>query len=127
MPRPLQVYTHRSRPPIGPFVESSSMSQSSPAPVLQPCDDLSIAIQKGTRSTSNPHPIYNFLNFHRLSLPYIVFVSTFSSISTPKSTSEALFHPGWKQVIVEEMDALYSNGTWELVALPPNKSHVGCR
>ena len=25
------------------------------------------------------------------------------------------------------MDALYSNDTWELVALPPGKSHVGCR
>ena len=29
--------------------------------------------------------------------------------------------------MVEEMDALYSNGTWELVALPPSKSPVGCR
>ena len=27
----------------------------------------------------------------------------------------------------EEMDALYSNGTWEFVALPPGKSPVGCR
>ena len=29
--------------------------------------------------------------------------------------------------MVEEMDALSSNVTWELVTLPPNKSHVGCR
>ena len=29
--------------------------------------------------------------------------------------------------MTEEMDALYSNGTWELVALPPRKSPVGCR
>ena len=29
--------------------------------------------------------------------------------------------------MVEEIDALYSNDTWELVALPPGKSHVGCR
>ena len=29
--------------------------------------------------------------------------------------------------MVEEMDALYSNGTWELVAFPPRKSLVGCR
>ena len=28
--------------------------------------------------------------------------------------------------MVEEMDALYSNDTWELVALPPGKSPVGC-
>ena len=28
--------------------------------------------------------------------------------------------------MTEEMDALYSNDTWELVALPPGKSLVGC-
>ena len=29
--------------------------------------------------------------------------------------------------MAEEMVALYSNGTWELVALPPGKSLAGCR
>ena len=29
--------------------------------------------------------------------------------------------------MAEEIDALYSNDTWELVALPPGKSLVGCR
>ena len=125
--RPLQVYTRRPRPPTGPCVDSSLMPQSSPAPVPQPSDDLPIALRKGTRSTSNPHPVYNFLSFHHLSLLYFVFVSTLSSIFTPKSTSEALSHPGWKQAMAAEMDALYSNDTWELVALPPGKSPVGCR
>ena len=92
--QPLQVYTHRPRPPIGPLVEASSMPQSSPPPILQPSDDLPIIIRKDTRSTSNPHHVYNFLSFHRLSLPYFAFVSTLSSVSTPKSTSEALSHPG---------------------------------
>ena len=63
MNRPLQVHTRRPRPPIGPLVETSSMPQSSPAPVPQQSDDLPIAIQKGTRSTSNPHPVYNFSAF----------------------------------------------------------------
>ena len=103
------------------------MSQSSPAPDPQPSNDLPIVIRKGTRSTSNPHPVYNYLSFHHLSLPYFAFVSTLSSASTPKSTSEALSHSGWKQAMAEEMDALYSNGTWELVALHPDKSPVGCR
>ena len=90
-------------------------------------DDLPIAIRKGTRSTSDLHPVYNFLSFHRLSLPYFVFVSTLSSVSTLKSTSEALSHSDWKQAMIEGMNALYSNGTWELVALPPGKSPIGCR
>ena len=124
--RPLQVYTRRPRPPPGPRVDSSLMLQSSPAPVPQPSNDLPVAIQKCSRSTSNPHHVYNFLSFHRLSLPYFVFVSTLSFVSTPKSTSEALSHPSWKQVMAEEIDALYSNDTWELVAIPPGKSPVGC-
>ena len=125
--RSLQVYTHRPRPSTWPLVESSFMPQSSPAPVLQSSDDLPIAILKVTRSTSYPHPVYNFLNFHHLSLPYFAFVSILSFVSTPKSTSEALSHPGWKKAMAEEIDALYSNGTWELVTLPHGKSPVGCR
>ena len=125
--RSLQVYTRRPRPPPGPCVDSSLMPQSSLAPILQPSDDLPIAIRKCTRSTSNPHHVYNFLSFHRLSLSYFVFVSTLFFVSTPKSTSEALSHPGWKQAIAEEIDVLYSNGTWELIALPPGKSLVGYR
>ena len=126
--RPLQVYTHhpRPRPPIGPHVDSSLMPQSSPASVPQPSDDLPIAIWKGTRSTSNLHPVYNFLSYYRLSLLYFTFISTLSSVSTHKSASEALSHLGWKQAMAEEMDALYSNDTWELVALPLGKSPVGC-
>ena len=91
MPRPLQVYTRRPRPRTGPLVESSSMLQSSPALVLQPSDHLPITIRKGVHFTSNPHPVYNSLSFHRLSLPYFAFVSTLSSVSTPKSTSKEAF------------------------------------
>ena len=102
------------------------MPQSSPAPVPQPSDDLPIVIRKGICSTSNPHPGYNFLSFHRLYLPYFLFVSTLSSISTPKSISETLSHPSWKQAMAKEIDALYSNDTGELVTLPPGKSPVSC-
>ena len=103
------------------------MPPSSPTPVPQPSDDLPIAIRKGTHSTSNSHLVYNFLSFHRLSLPYFTFVSTLSSFSTPNRTSEALSHLGWEQAMAEEIDALYSNGTLEVVTLPLGKSPVGCR
>ncbi|RVW53841.1 Retrovirus-related Pol polyprotein from transposon TNT 1-94 [Vitis vinifera] len=44
-----------------------------------------------------------------------------------KSTHEALSHPGWRQAMVDEMVALHSNGTWDLVVLHSGKSTVGCR
>nr|XP_009775640.1 PREDICTED: uncharacterized protein LOC104225515 [Nicotiana sylvestris] len=31
---------------------------------------------------------------------------------------EALSHPGWRQVMIEEMSTLHASGTWELVPLP---------
>ena len=108
--RQLQVSTHcprpRPRPPTGPLVESSSTPQSSHALVPQPPNDLPISIRKCTCSAPNSHLVYNFLSFHRLSLPYFAFISTFSSVSTPKSTSKVLSDPGWKQAMAEEIDAL---------------------
>ena len=92
--RPLQVYTRRPCPPTGPLVDTSSMPQSPPDSVPHMSADLPIAVRKSTHSTSKSHPVYNFLSFHRLSLPYFAFVSTLFSVYTPKSTSEALSHPG---------------------------------
>ncbi|RVW32163.1 Retrovirus-related Pol polyprotein from transposon RE1 [Vitis vinifera] len=43
------------------------------------------------------------------------------------SIHEALSHLGWRQAMVDEMVALHSNGTWDLVVLPFGKSIVGCR
>ena len=100
------------------------MPSSSAASVLQLPDDLPIATRKGTRSTHNPHLVYNFLSYHHLSLPYFAFVSTLSSVSTPKSTNEAFSHLGWNQAMAEEMDALYSYGTWELVTLSLVKTPI---
>ena len=95
-------------------------------PVLPSLVDLPIAIWKGTYSSRNPHPIYNFLTYHRLSSSYFAFVSTLSSIYVPQIVLEALSHPDWKLAMVEEMVALHSSGTRDLVTLPVGKTAVGC-
>ena len=96
--RPLQVYHRRHRVVVPPSltevpVDSLPIPSASPAPALPPSADLPIALRKGNRSTRNPHPIYN-LSYHRLSSPYSAFVSAISFVSLPKSTLEALSHPG---------------------------------
>ena len=40
---------------------------------------------------------------------------------------EALAHPGWHSAMIEEMDALTDNGTWDLVRLPAGKKSIGCQ
>ena len=97
--RPLQVY-HRHHCSVVPLPSTEAPADSlptpsaSPTPALPLADNLPIVLRKGNRSTSNPHPIYNFLSYHRLSSPYSTFVSVISSVSLPKNTNEALSHPG---------------------------------
>jgi len=100
------------------------------SPIVDPPDpsiDLPIALRKGNRSTSNPYPIYNFLSYYRLSPLHHAFVSAVSTISIPKTVKEALSHPGWRQAMIDEMNALESSSTRKLVPLPHGKSKVGCR
>ena len=94
--RPLQVYHHRHcsvvpLPSAKAHADSLPIPSASPTPALPLADNLPIALRKGNRSTSNSHPIYNFLIYHRLSSPDSAFVSVISSVSLPKNTNETLF------------------------------------
>jgi hypothetical protein len=133
-PPPLQIYQRRPRLPPADPQSTESPSDSSPAPISSSTsdpptlsDDLPVTLRKGTRSTRNPHPIYNFLSHHRLSPTHCTFISSLSSVTIPKSPQEALSHPGWRQAMIDEMTALESNQTWTLVPPPSGKSIVGCR
>jgi hypothetical protein len=54
-------------------------------------------------------------------------LSFLSYVSIPKSPAEALSHPKWRQAMIDEMCALQSSGTWELISLPPGNLVVGCQ
>ena len=88
------LYSPPARLAIGPFDRLISMAPSSVTPLLPSPGDLPITLRKGTHSTSNRHPIYNFLTYHPLSSPYFAFVSTLSSVSVPQTVHEVLSHPG---------------------------------
>jgi len=123
VPPPLLTYEHRTQK-VGSTVPEASHHDShsssinpqvmDPAPSHSSDSDWPIAIQKGTRSTRNPHPIYNFLSYHRLSPSYSSFVFSLSSHFVPSNTHEALSHPGWRQAMMDEMQALEHNGIWNL-------------
>ena len=105
---PLITYQRRTRQvgsivleasPRDPHPSSTSpqlMDPSYPSTSFHHFDsDWPIAIRKGTRSTRNPHPIYNFLSYHHLSPSYASFVFSLSSLTIPSNVHEALDHPGW--------------------------------
>ena len=116
-----------SRDSDPPPTDPQTMDPSSSTSSHNSDSDWPIALRKGTQSTRNSHPIYNFLSYHWLSPSYYSFVFSLSSLTVPNNIHEALDHPGWRQAMIDEMQALENNGTWELVPLPPGKKTIGCR
>ena len=45
----------------------------------------------------------------------------------PNKVYEALAHLGWRSAMIEEINALTDNGTWDLVRLPIGKKVIGCQ
>ena len=110
-PRLLQSYTCCPLIDTGPPDDSSPMAPSSTTSVLLSPDDPLVPIQKGTRFSRNPHPIYYFMSYHRLSSSYSAFISALFFVSFPNTVHEAFSHPSWKIAMVEEMTAMHSTGT----------------
>ncbi|KAL0370901.1 UNVERIFIED_CONTAM: hypothetical protein Sangu_0408200 [Sesamum angustifolium] len=92
-------------------------------PSVTPTDDLPIALRKGKRSCT-AHPLAHSLSFHHLSPNYRAFSVSLSSVSIPNTYLEALRHPAWKMAMDDEMSALISRGTWELVEVTPDTDVV---
>uniref|UniRef100_A0A2N9GEN7 Reverse transcriptase Ty1/copia-type domain-containing protein n=1 Tax=Fagus sylvatica TaxID=28930 RepID=A0A2N9GEN7_FAGSY len=49
------------------------------------------------------------------------------TLTEPSSYKAAAQHPQWCTAMQDEFDALQKQGTWSLVAPPPNKNVVGCK
>ena len=57
------------------------------------------------------------------------FIASLDSISLLNTVREALSHPGWRSAMVDEMQALDDNCTWDLVPLLTSKRLlvvIGC-
>ena len=57
-------------------------------------------------------PNSSFFSYNHLSSHSCSFIAY---ISLPNVVHEALSHVGWRSAMVEEMQALDDNGTWDLV------------
>ena len=73
------------------------------------------------------NPISSFCTYNQLSSQPYSFIASLDSILWPNTFQEALSHPGWRNAMIEEMDALNGNGTWSLVHLSTRKKAIGCR
>jgi hypothetical protein len=102
-----------------------------------PKDDCPIALRKPVRHTNVParlkdyvgykHDIAKFLTYENCSPSFKGFIASLDSILIPKTWQDAMEDPKWKAAMLEEMNALEKNKTWELIKLPPGKDPVGCK
>ena len=116
-----QVYAQCLHPPVS----SPSSVASTSDPVLS--DDLPIAHRNGKLQCT--HPISSFCSYNHLSSHSCLFIASLDSISLPNKVSEVLTHPGWRSAMIEKMDPLTDNGTWDLVRLLVGKKALvvdGC-
>ncbi|RVW48502.1 Retrovirus-related Pol polyprotein from transposon TNT 1-94 [Vitis vinifera] len=114
--------------------ESLPVSEVLPIPIVSPPDampprPLQVYHRRPRVVAPLPFPeaLADSLPILRLHLPRLCLLLMTYPLLFGKSTHEALSHPGWRQAMVDEMAALHSNGTWDLVVLPSGKSTVGCR
>ena len=114
-----QVYSRCQHPPIsGPPPAASTLD-----PILN--DDLPIALKVNFQCA---HPISSFCSYDHLSSHSCFFIASLVFILLPNKVSEGLAHLGWRSVMIEEMNVLTDNDTWEdLVCLPVGKKAISCR
>ncbi|RVW91082.1 Retrovirus-related Pol polyprotein from transposon RE1 [Vitis vinifera] len=105
--------------------ESLPVSEVLPIPIVSPPDAMPprpLQVYHRRPRVVAPLPFVRHLLTHflslRLHLPRLCLLLMTYPLLFGKSTHEALSHPGWRQAMVDEMAALHSNGTWDLVVLP---------
>ena len=105
--------------------------------------DLPIAIRKSVRSNAGKPPlrygfeaqdegddennISNYVSYDSLSSTYKAFIASLDSVQIPKDWREAKQDPRWHQAMLDELEALEKNKTWDLVPFPEGKKVVNCK
>ena len=77
-------------------------------------DNRPIALRKGTRQCTL-YPMSQFVSDARIGNQMKAFISALSAETIPLNYQKAVLDSRWKQAMQDEMDALLSQQTWDLV------------
>ena len=123
---PPLVYVRRAPPPQVPSSSSSPEVSSTDNSDLHDDDNRPIALRKGTRQCTL-YPISHFVSDARIGNQMKSFISALSAETIPLNYQQAELNNRWKLAMQEEMNALVSQHTWDLVDSPADADIVGCK
>lgn len=122
IPQPANTSNHA---PLHP--RKSTRNSKKPSYLLDyHCNQASIA--PAPHSISQPlYPLSKVITYDKLSSGYKNYICNISLDVEPKYYHQAIKFPEWKQAMNEEIKALESNNTWNVVPLPPGKTPIRCK
>ncbi|KAL4362743.1 hypothetical protein GQ457_04G027460 [Hibiscus cannabinus] len=110
--------------PVLDFVQPLSTRPSRVIKMPQKYKDYQVNLPK---SKSTPHSVAQVLSYHNVSSHHQSFVAAVDSLKEPKNYKQAVLHECWRKAMEDEILALETNHTWDLVSLPPGKKTIGCK
>lgn len=75
----------------------------------------------------HPHSLSNYISYDHLSSTYQAYLSGMYVDIEPNTYEEAVQDKRWIEAMKQEIAALESNGTWEIMSFPPGKKAIGCK
>ncbi|XP_070040261.1 uncharacterized mitochondrial protein AtMg00820-like [Nicotiana tomentosiformis] len=76
---------------------------------------------------SVPYSIANYVSYDGISPKYHAYLVAFFTIPEPTTFEEVVQDPRWVDTMQDEITALESNHTWDVVSLPEGKVFIGCK
>lgn len=73
------------------------------------------------------YPLSSVINYDKYSKDHRTFSIAISAETEPKTYSTTAKNKNWLDAMQEELRALESNNTWDIVAMPKDKTTIGCK
>lgn len=109
---------------IGPNTNDSITTSDQPSSDTQD-HDLDAPIFLGKVKCLCTYPISSLVTYGKLSSTSRVIISTLVTIYVPKTAGKTMNHYGWQDAMIDKINALNHNNTWDLIDLDVVKKAIG--